>query len=60
MKVRYLGESDPFQLLHGKIYEVTYIDEDTGWYSVVDETDDDYMYAPEDFEIVEEGFNGSK
>lgn len=55
MKVRYLGDSDPYQLLNGKVYDVTYIDEDTGWYSVIDETGDDYMYAPEDFEIVEEG-----
>lgn len=52
MKVKYLGESDPLELIHGKIYEVLSIEE--GEYRIVDETEEDYLYPPEDFEIVEE------
>ena len=51
MKVRWLGESNPLALIHGKVYEVMSIEK--GWYRVMDETDDDYLYPPEGFEIVE-------
>ena len=51
MKVCYLGESSPLQLLNGKVYEVVSIEKE--WYRIVDETDDDYLYPPELFEIVE-------
>lgn len=57
MKVRYLGESNPFRLLHNKVYDVMAIegDEKIGdWYRIVDETDDDYIYPAAGFEIVEE------
>lgn len=53
MKVRYIDESDPLELLNGKIYDVIEVDEKTGWYRVVDETGDDYLFEPEAFEIVE-------
>lgn len=53
MKVKFIGESDPLELLNGKIYEVIEIDEESGWYRIVDETNDDYLFPPEDFEIVE-------
>lgn len=52
MKVKLIGESDPLALLNGKEYEVTSIE--SGWYRIVDETDEDYLYPPEDFEIIEE------
>ena len=52
-KVRYLGESDPFYLLKGKIYEVIEEDEE-GYYRIIDETGDDYLYDTDDFEVVEE------
>ena len=50
MKVRYLGKSDPLELLHGKVYEVLSVEDD--WYRMVDETGEDYLYPPQAFEIV--------
>jgi len=54
MKVRFIGEDDPLELLNGKEYDVIEVDEESGWYRIVDETGDDYLFDPEDFEIVEE------
>ena len=51
IKVRYLGESDPLTLLNGKIYDVI---EEEGYYRIIDETGDDYLYDTNAFEIVEE------
>ena len=51
IKVRYLGESDPLTLLNGKIYDVI---EEEGYYRIIDETGDDYLYDTDAFEIVEE------
>lgn len=50
MRVKYLGESSPIELLNGKVYEVLSVED--GWYRIVDETFDDYLYPPEAFEIV--------
>ena len=52
MKVKYLGESDPLELIKGKTYEVVSIEKD--WYRIIDETGDDYLYPPQAFEKVEE------
>lgn len=52
MRVKYLGESSMLALLNGKIYNVISIEED--WYRIIDETDEDYLYPPEEFEVVEE------
>ncbi len=46
MKVKYLGESEPFSLLNGKIYDVEAIDED-GLYEIKDELGEIYCYFPE-------------
>lgn len=54
MKVKYVGESGPLELLNGKIYDVIEIDEVLGWYRIVDETGEDYLYPAEDFEIIKE------
>lgn len=51
MKVRYIRKSD-CSLTNGKIYEVLAI-EDT-LYRIVDDTEEDYLFYPEEFEIVEE------
>jgi hypothetical protein len=51
MKVRYEGESSPIGLLNGKIYEVVAIED--GWYRIVDETEEDYLYPPEAFVVTE-------
>lgn len=52
MKVKYTGETEFLMLTHGKIYEVLSIEKD--WYRVIDDTGEDYLYPPEDFEIIEE------
>ncbi|MGN0666468.1 MAG: hypothetical protein ACI4KF_08075 [Huintestinicola sp.] len=50
MKVKYIGKSDPLELLNGKIYNVISVEK--GWYRIIDETEEDYLYPPELFEIV--------
>ena len=53
MKVKYIGSvSDPMELIQGKIYDCIGIEKD--WFRVIDETDEDYLYPPEEFEIVEQ------
>ena len=52
MRAAYLGNNDPLELLHGKVYDVIEVDNITGWYRIVDETGDDYLFPPEDFEII--------
>ena len=52
-KLKYMDESDPFMFIHGKIY--TAISQSKGWYRVIDETGEDYLYPPELFEVVENG-----
>lgn len=51
MKVRFNGQSDPIGLLNGKIYNVESIE--YGWYRIVDETNENYLYPAQEFEIVE-------
>lgn len=51
MKVRFTGHSDPIGLLNGKIYNVESIE--CGWYRIIDETNEDYLYPARAFEIVE-------
>ena len=43
----YLGD-----LIYGKVYDVISVEED--WYRIIDESEEDYIYPPELFEIVEE------
>ena len=52
MKVKYVGKSDPLELINGKIYDVISVEKD--WYRVKDETEEDYLYPPEVFEVVEQ------
>ncbi len=52
MKVRYIGErNSPLSLINGHIYEC--IGKEQDWYRVIDETNEDYLYPLEDFEIVD-------
>lgn len=51
MKVKFKGKSDPLALINGKVYDVLSIE--CGWYRIVDETGEDYLYRPECFEIIE-------
>ena len=50
VQVRYIGESDPLTMLHGKIYEARVLKH--GWFGVVDETHEEYAYPPELFELL--------
>lgn len=52
MKVRYTGETKSFMLTHDEIYSVVAVEK--GWYRIVDDTHEDYLYPPELFEIVED------
>lgn len=51
MKVRYLGKTNKLILTHGKVYEVLSIER--GWYRIVVDFGEDYLFPPECFEIVE-------
>lgn len=51
MKVRFLGETSFLELTHDKVYDVLSVEK--GWYRIVDDSDEDYLYPPEDFEVVE-------
>lgn len=48
MKVIYIGVSD-VSLTNGKEYEVIAIEEN--YYRIVDNTGEDYLFSPEEFEI---------
>lgn len=50
MKVRYMGETD-LSLTNGKVYDVISIEK--SWFRIVDDTDEDYLFSPNEFEIVE-------
>lgn len=50
MKVRYIGKSD-VSLTNGKIYNVLSVE--NGWYRIVDDTDEDYLFDPSEFEVLE-------
>lgn len=52
MKVRFIGETDPIYMINGKIYEVLSIEK--GWYRIIDEEGEDYLYPPELFQVVDE------
>ena len=52
MKVRYLGKTEFLVLTNNKVYDV--ISGEKGWYRVVDDSGEDYLYPPKYFEIVEE------
>lgn len=49
MIAKYIGNSDPLMLLHGKSYKV--IDIERGWFRIIDETGEDYLYPPDLFII---------
>lgn len=54
MKGIWRGDSDPLELINGKVYEILSVEWDGTMFNVVDETGDDYLYPAEDFEIIEE------
>ncbi len=61
LKVKYIGERAVdipnsykifMDVLPEKIYEVLSIE--NGWYRIIDESEEDYLYPPENFEEVTE------
>ncbi len=52
MKVRYIGVRDTLAFDRNKIYDVISIER--GWYRIMTELDEDYLFPPEAFEIVEQ------
>ena len=52
MKVKYTGKTESLVLTNNKIYDVKSIER--GWYRIVDDSKEDYLYPPKLFEIVEE------
>ena len=52
MKVKFIGKPNKRVFLQDKIYEV--ISVERGWYRIMTELDEDYLFPPESFEIVEQ------
>lgn len=48
--VRYIGDTSPLELTHGKTYDV--ISVERGWYRIVDDTGEDYLYPSGNFEDI--------
>lgn len=51
MKVKYIGNHDTLAFEKNKIYEVMSIEKE--WYRIMTELDEDYLFPPNLFEIVE-------
>lgn len=50
LKVKYIGKSDTLAFERNKIYEVMSIEK--GWYRIMTELDEDYLFPPDAFVIV--------
>lgn len=51
MKVKWLGKTDFLVLTKNREYDVISVEKD--WYRIKDDSGEDYLYPPENFEIVE-------
>ncbi|MBR2934817.1 MAG: hypothetical protein IKB79_04485 [Oscillospiraceae bacterium] len=51
MMVKYIGITNPVQLVNGKLYKC--LGKEYEFYRVIDESGEDYLYLAEDFEIIE-------
>lgn len=51
MKVKYIGEHETPALDKNKTYTVMAVEK--GWFRIMTELDDDYLFPPEQFEVVE-------
>ena len=52
IKVRYIGDDNPLSLRKDKTYIARILKKN--WYGIIDETNEEYAYPPELFEIVRE------
>lgn len=50
MKVRYIKNTISLCLTQNKVYEVLSVER--GWYRIVDDSGEDYLYPPEHFETL--------
>ena len=51
MKVKYIDSADIVAIDRNTIYDVMSVEK--GWYRIMTELDEDYLFPPEAFEIVE-------
>ena len=51
MKVRYKGKTEFLMLTNNKVYDVLSIEK--GWYRIIDDSGEDYLYPAKYFEIIE-------
>lgn len=51
MKVKFLGKTEFLVLTNGRTYDVVSVEK--GWYRIVDDSGEAYLYPPKYFEIVE-------
>ncbi|MGI6157669.1 MAG: hypothetical protein ACOYH4_04270 [Saccharofermentanales bacterium] len=52
MKVKYIGENSGISLIKNNVYESLGYEE--GFIRVIDETEEDYLFEPENFVIIKE------
>ena len=51
VKVKYIGKADIVALEKGKVYHVMAVEK--GWYRIMTELEEDYLFPPNQCEIVE-------
>lgn len=51
MKVKSIAPTEFLVMTKGKIYGILSVEE--GWYRIIDDFGEDYIYPPEMFEVVE-------
>jgi len=51
MKIKWKGKTEFLMLTNGKEYTVISIER--GWYRVIDDSGEDYLYPPEMFDVTE-------
>lgn len=51
MRVKWKGKTEYLVLTEGKEYDVLSIEK--GWYRIVDDSGEDYLYPPELFEVTD-------
>jgi hypothetical protein len=51
LKVKYIDEAESLAFIRGKEYTVLSVEK--GWYRIMTELDDDYLFPPEMFEVTE-------
>ena len=52
LRVKYIGKRDTLAFERGKVYEVMSVEK--GWFRIMTELDEDYLFPPHIFEMVED------